>query len=178
MTKGDIRRVQADWVGGGARARAAGFDIVYVYGGHTLPAEAVPLAVLQPAHRRVRRLLRKPRAFLAGDARAGAGGGRRRLRDRLPHLPSTRSARRDVELDEGLEFVRWPTIWSTSGTSTSARIAEWSKDSGSSRFFAEGYQLEWTGRVREAHGEADRRRRPADRPRLDARRSCAAAYGI
>ncbi len=29
-------------------------------------------------------------------------------------------------------------------------IAEWSKDSGASRFFPEGYQLEWTGRVREA----------------------------
>src|SRR5439155_24266055 len=25
----------------------------------------------------------------------------------------------------------------------------WSKDSGTSRFFSEGYQLEWTGRVRE-----------------------------
>ena len=29
-------------------------------------------------------------------------------------------------------------------------IIEWSKDSGASRFFEEGYQLEWTGRVREA----------------------------
>ena len=29
-------------------------------------------------------------------------------------------------------------------------ITEWSKDSGVSRFFPEGYQLEWTGRVREA----------------------------
>ena len=29
-------------------------------------------------------------------------------------------------------------------------IEEWSKDSGPSRFFAEGWQLEWTGKVREA----------------------------
>src|SRR5207245_6098412 len=29
-------------------------------------------------------------------------------------------------------------------------IVEWSKDSGASRFFPEGYQLEWTGRVRGA----------------------------
>ena len=28
-------------------------------------------------------------------------------------------------------------------------ITDWSKDSGASRFFPEGYQLEWTGRVRE-----------------------------
>ena len=29
-------------------------------------------------------------------------------------------------------------------------IAYWSKDSGTSRYFAEGYQLEWTGGIREA----------------------------
>ena len=29
-------------------------------------------------------------------------------------------------------------------------IAFWSKDSGTSRYFEEGYQLEWTGRIREA----------------------------
>ena len=54
-----------------------------------------------------------------------------------------------VELDEGLEFVRAADhlvdLWDVNVGS----IAEWSKDSGASRFF-KGYQLEWTGRVREA----------------------------
>ena len=51
-----------------------------------LPPAAVPDAVLQPAHGRVRRLLREPRALLARDDRAGARGRRRRLRDRRPHV--------------------------------------------------------------------------------------------
>ena len=55
-----------------------------------------------------------------------------------------------IELDEGLEFVRLADhvvdLWDVHIGS----ISEWSKDSGSSRFFREGWQLEWTGRVREA----------------------------
>ena len=51
-----------------------------------LPAAAVLDAVLQPAHRRVRRLLREPRPLLARDDRAGSRGRGRRLRDRRPHV--------------------------------------------------------------------------------------------
>ena len=55
-----------------------------------------------------------------------------------------------VELEEGLGFVRLADhlvdLWDVNVGS----ITEWSKDSGASRFFQEGYQLEWTGRVREA----------------------------
>ena len=47
-----------------------------------LPADAVPFAVLQQAHRRVRRLSRKPRPHVARDAGARPGGDRRRVRDR------------------------------------------------------------------------------------------------
>ena len=54
------------------------------------------------------------------------------------------------DVDEALEFVRLADhlvdLWDVNVGS----IAEWSHDSGSSRFFPEGYQLEWTGRVREA----------------------------
>ena len=132
-------------------ARDAGFDIVYVYGAPQLPADAVPLALLQQAHRRVRRLAREPRALLARDPRGRARGRRRRLRDRrrgsrvdaLGAVRASSSTRRSRSSGS-------PTTSSTSGTSTSARSLEWSKDSGASRFFAEGYQLEWTGRVREA----------------------------
>jgi dimethylamine/trimethylamine dehydrogenase len=55
-----------------------------------------------------------------------------------------------VELEESLEFIRLADhlvdLWDVNVGS----IAEWSKDSGASRFFPEGYQLEWTGHVREA----------------------------
>ena len=63
---------------------------------------------------------------------------------------SRRSAPAGVELEEALEFVRLADhlvdLWDVNVGS----ILEWSKDSGPSRFFEEGYQLEWTGRVREA----------------------------
>ena len=55
-----------------------------------------------------------------------------------------------VGLAEGLAFVRLADplvdLWDV----TVGSIAVWSHDSGPSRFFAEGWQLEWTGRVREA----------------------------
>jgi dimethylamine/trimethylamine dehydrogenase len=35
MEKDDIRRVQGDWVRAAQQARSVGFDIVYVYGGHS-----------------------------------------------------------------------------------------------------------------------------------------------
>ena len=53
-----------------------------------------------------------------------------------------------VELDEGMGFVvladHLVDLWDVNVGS----ITDWSKDSGASRFFPEGYQLEWTGRVR------------------------------
>jgi dimethylamine/trimethylamine dehydrogenase len=53
-------------------------------------------------------------------------------------------------VDEALEFVKLADhlvdLWDVNVGS----IALWSKDSGTSRYFEEGYQLEWTGRVREA----------------------------
>ena len=70
-----------------------------------LPPAAVPDAVLQQAHRRVRRLVREPRPLLARDDRAGEGGRRRRHRDLraavLRHVPgrarhAARARRRPV----------------------------------------------------------------------------------
>ena len=59
----DIVELQKMYVDASVRARDAGFDIVYVYGAHSyLPLQF--LAVLQQADRRVRRLVREPRALL------------------------------------------------------------------------------------------------------------------
>ena len=105
MDRHDIRRAQGSGSTAARRAREAGFDIVYVYGAHTLPALAVPVAGVQPAHRRVRRLVREPGPVLAGGDRAGQGGGRRRLRgrraDRVDTLELSGSP-----IEEGLEFIR------------------------------------------------------------------------
>ena len=55
-----------------------------------------------------------------------------------------------VDIEEGLEFVRIADhlvdLWDV----TVGSIAEWAHDSGPSRFFAEGWQLDSTSRVREA----------------------------
>jgi dimethylamine/trimethylamine dehydrogenase len=144
----DIRRVREDWVAAARRSRDAGFDIVYVYGGHSY----LPLQFLSPYY----------------NHRSDEYGGslENRARFWLETLEAVREAIGDecaiavrlciealgpagVELEEGLGFVgladHLVDLWDVNIGS----ITEWSKDSGSSRFFAEGYQLEWTSRVRE-----------------------------
>ncbi len=81
-----------------------------------LPADAVPLPLLQQAHRRVRRLAREPSALLARDPRGRPRGGRRRLRDRGADRASTRSAPAGVELEEASSSSGSPTTSSISGT--------------------------------------------------------------
>jgi len=150
MEKADVRRIQEDWVQAARRARDVGFDVVYVYGGHSY----LPLQFLSPFYNR----------------RTDEYGGsvENRARFWLETLELVRGAVGDecaiavrlsidaigpagVELEEGLTFVRLADylvdLWDvTVGTLLGlGRI-----DSGASRFFAEGYQLEWTGRVREA----------------------------
>jgi dimethylamine/trimethylamine dehydrogenase len=148
MEPEDIRRVQSDWVQAAVRARQAGFDIVYVYGGHSY----LPLQFLSTYYNK------------RDDAYGGSLENRARFW--LETLELVREAVGDecaiavrfcvealgpagVELDEGLGFVTLADhlvdLWDVNVGS----ITEWSKDSGVSRFFAEGYQLEWTGRVRE-----------------------------
>jgi dimethylamine/trimethylamine dehydrogenase len=149
MERQDIRRVQDEWVRAARRALDVGFDIVYVYGAHGY----LPVQFLSPFYNR----------------RTDEYGGsfENRARFWLELLELVRNAVGEqcaiacriavealgpagVELEEGLRFVRAADelvdLWDVNVGS----IAEWCKDSGASRFFAAGYQLEWTGRVREA----------------------------
>jgi dimethylamine/trimethylamine dehydrogenase len=148
MELSDIRRVREDWVRAAKLSRDAGFDIVYVYGGHSY----LPLQFLSPFYNK------------RSDAYGGALENRARFW--LETLEEVRAAVGDdcaiavrlcvealgpagVELDEGIGFVvladHLVDLWDVNVGS----ITDWSKDSGASRFFPEGYQLEWTGRVRE-----------------------------
>jgi dimethylamine/trimethylamine dehydrogenase len=149
LERADIARIRDDWVVAARRARTAGFDIVYVYGGHSY----LPLQFLSPFY----------------NKRTDEYGGplENRARFWLETLEAVCEAVGDdcaiavrtcvdalgpagVQIDEALEFVRLADhlvdLWDVNVGS----IAEWSKDSGSSRFYEEGYQLQWTGRVREA----------------------------
>jgi dimethylamine/trimethylamine dehydrogenase len=149
MEQVDIDRIISDWVTAAVRSRDAGFDIVYVYGGHSYLLGQM----LSPFY----------------NQRTDAYGGslENRARMWIETLAAVREAvgsdcaiacrmavsaggGASVPVEEGLEFVRMADglvdLWDVHLGS----ILEWSLDSGASRFFEEGWQLEWTGRMREA----------------------------
>jgi dimethylamine/trimethylamine dehydrogenase len=149
MELADIERVRRGWVEGAVRGRDCGFDIVYVYGAHAY----LPMQFLSSFY----------------NKRTDGYGGE--LRDRARFWLELLEAVRDavgadcavatriavdalgpagIQVEEALEFVKLADdlvdLWDVNVGS----IAHWSKDSGTSRYFEEGYQLEWTGGVREA----------------------------
>jgi dimethylamine/trimethylamine dehydrogenase len=149
MDESDIERVKSDWVGAAARARNVGFDIIYVYGGHSY----LLAQFLSPYY----------------NKRTDSYGGSLENRARL-WLETLEVVRAEVGADcavavrialnamgpagvpieETLEFIRMADdmvdLWDVNVGS----LAEWQRDSAASRFYPEGYQLEWTGRAREA----------------------------
>ena len=147
MELDDIRRVQADWVEAAKRACSVGFDIVYVYGGHSyLLTQFLSPYTNKRTDPYGGSLENRARMWIetlelvkeaVGDAAAVA------VRIGIDLTPG-------IDVDEALSFIRladpFVDLWDVNVGS----IALWSHDSGTSRFFAEGYQLEWTGRVREA----------------------------
>jgi len=149
MEPDDIARIRREWVEAAKRARDVGFDIVYVYGGHSY----LPMQFLS--------------SFYNHRTDGYGGSFENRARFWLELLEDVRRAVGEdcviasriavtalgpagVELDESLKFMaaadHLVDLWDVNVGS----IREWSKDSGASRFFPEGYQLEWTGGLREA----------------------------
>lgn len=149
MERTDIRRVVHGWVDAAVRARDCGFDLVYVYGAHSY----LPMQFLSSFY----------------NKRTDGYGGA--LKDRARFWLETLEGVRDavgadcaivtriavdalgpagIHLEEALDFVNLADdlvdLWDVNVGS----IAYWSKDSGTSRYFREGYQLEWTGGLRQA----------------------------
>jgi dimethylamine/trimethylamine dehydrogenase len=145
----DIERVTQDWVDAAERARQAGFDIVYVYGGHTYLLGQF----LSPFYNRRNdeyggSLENRARLWLETLERVRTAVGRDcaiavRLSADSPGSPS-------VAIDDALGFVAMADEFVDLWDLQVGGIAEWSKDSGASRFFKEGYQFEWTRRLRES----------------------------
>ncbi len=149
MEVSDIERVQRDWVEAAKRARDCGFDIVYAYGAHSY----LLMQFLSPFY---------------NHRTDGYGGSlANRARFWLETLEKGKEAVGDdcaiatriaveglgpsgIHVEEALGFVAladpYVDLWDVNVGS----ISLWSHDSGTSRYFEEGYQLEWTGRVREA----------------------------
>ena len=150
MTAADICRVQEEWVAAALRARDSGFDIVYVYGSHTY----LPTQFLSPVYnRRTDRyggsFENRSRFWLeAIELVRDAVGGDCAIAVRIAADTLEGSG---VELAEGLEFIRradpMVDLWDV----TIGALSGWQRvDSGPSRFFEQGYQLEWSGQARQA----------------------------
>src|SRR3954454_2720481 len=149
MTKKDIRRLASDWAAAARRSRDAGFDIIYTYGAHTYLLGQF----LSPQYNRRTdeyggSLANRARVWLeVMEAVKEAVGDDCALACRIA---VDRMGSLGVDIEEGLEFVRMADhlvdLWDVNVGS----ISEWHKDSGPSRFYPEGWQLESTRRVREA----------------------------
>ncbi len=176
MEHDDIRRVRADWVRAARLVRDAGFDIVYVYGGHSY----LPLQFLSPFY----------------NKRTDSYGGslENRARFWLETLEAVREAVGDdcaiavrfcvealgpagVELEEGLGFVRLADhlvdLWDVNVGSIS-RVVEGLRPVA---LLPRGLPARVDRPRARGNGEADRRRRAADEPRPDGRDHPLAARG-
>jgi dimethylamine/trimethylamine dehydrogenase len=147
MDSGDLRRLLREWDRAARLAASIGFDIVYVYGA----CSYLPAQFLSP--------------FFNQRTDEYGGSLRNRARFWLEALEVVRDAIGDqcaigtriavesfgpqgVSREETLEFVALADdlvdFWDFNVS------ADWARDSSSSRFFEEGYQLQWTGGMREA----------------------------
>jgi dimethylamine/trimethylamine dehydrogenase len=147
MDIGDIRRIQDDWVLATERAIAAGFDIVYVYGAHSyLPGQFLSTFYNRRTDAYGGSLENRSRFWIETLERVRAvGAGRIAVAARIAVALTP-----GLTMDDALGFIRLADhavdLWDVNVGS----LVEWSLDSGTSRYHPEGYQLEWTGRVREA----------------------------
>jgi dimethylamine/trimethylamine dehydrogenase len=145
----DIRRVQDDWVAAAIRGADCGFDIVYVYGGHSyLPMQFLSSFYNQRTDAYGGSLENRARFWLETLERVKeAVGDRCAVVTRISVEGMGPSG---IHVDEALAFVKMADPFVDLFDVNIGSIALWSHDSGTSRYFEEGYQLEWTGRIREA----------------------------
>jgi dimethylamine/trimethylamine dehydrogenase len=144
----DIRRVQRNWASAAIRARDIGFDIVYVQGAHSaLLAQFLSPSLNRRTDRYGGSLENRARLWLetlelvrkaVGDDCAIAA---RLAVDALGPWGAT--------LDDGLRFVELADHLVDLWDITVGAIAGFERlDSAASRFFGEGYELDWTRQVR------------------------------
>jgi dimethylamine/trimethylamine dehydrogenase len=152
LDQAGIRELEGLYAAAARRARDAGFDIVYVYGAHSF----LPLQFLSsfynkrtdeyggPLRNRARFWLETLEVVREAVGDECAIAARLAVDARGPH---------GIELDEGLEFVRLADqlvdLWDVNIGSITDRTA----DIAPSRCDDQGWQLPWTGRVREATGK-------------------------
>jgi dimethylamine/trimethylamine dehydrogenase len=144
MDQDDINEVQQFYVEAAKRSRDAGFDIIYVYGGHSY----LPLQFLSPYY----------------NKRTDKYGGsiENRARFWVETLEKVKNAVGDdcaiatrfacdtlygedsIEIErDGLKFVELADPFIDLWDVNIGDIAEWGEDAGPSRFYQQGHQLTW-----------------------------------
>jgi len=147
MTVDDIGRLRDDWVAAAGTAADLGYDIVYAYGAHgTLPAQFMSPFFNRRTDRYGGSLANRARFWLELiEAIRGAVGDRCLVAVRVA---ATAFDELGIPLEETLRFVAMADdlvdLWDVNVGSG------WEPDSAPSRVAAEGSQVEWTGRIREA----------------------------
>jgi dimethylamine/trimethylamine dehydrogenase len=152
LDRAGIRELEGLYAAAARRARDAGFDIVYVYGAHSF----LPLQFLSsfynkrtdeyggPLPNRARFWLETLELVREAVGEECAIAARLAVDARGPN---------GIELEEGLEFVRLADhlvdLWDVNIGSITDRTA----DIAPSRCDDQGWQLQWTGRVRETTGK-------------------------
>jgi dimethylamine/trimethylamine dehydrogenase len=147
MDLDDIRRLQDDWVAAATMAAGCGYEIVYAYGS----SGYLPVQFLSPYFNRRRdtyggTLENRARFWLETIERFRAAVGDRCIV--AVRIAAEALNPLGVSLNETLDFVRLADdlvdLWDVN-------IGfRWGPDSAPSRLEPEGYQLRWSGRVREA----------------------------
>ncbi len=146
MDLDDIRRLQDDWVAAAGIAADLGYDIVYAYGAHGyLPAQFLSPHFNRRSDSYGGSLENRSRFWLELIERIRAEvGDRCVVAARVAAENFTRAA---VSAEDTLGFVRLADdlvdLWDVNVGHL------WSRDSAPWRVAAEGYQVEWSGRVRE-----------------------------
>lgn len=147
MTVDEVHSVQDDWVQAGRFAADMGYDIVYAYGSHGyLPAQFLSPYFNTRKDNYGGSLENRARFWLEIIERLRDAVGDRCLI--AARLTAEAFSPYGIELEETLNFVRLADdlvdLWDVNVG------WEWAPDSAPSRFRPEGYQLEWSGRIREA----------------------------
>ena len=147
MDADDISRIQREWVEAAQRARDVGFDIVYVYGAHGyLLSQFFSTHLNQRTDRYGGALQNRGRFWLETlEAVREAVGADCAVATRIP--VNGRDGLPGIETDDMLELIR---MASPLVDLFDVNVGVWPEDSGTSRYYPEGHEREWTDRVREA----------------------------
>ena len=106
MTAADIERIRDAFVASTERAVRIGFDAIELHAAHGYLLHSFQFADLQPAHRRLRRLARKPHALSARSGESLPRGGAAQHSPSAPASPAPTGWRAGLTPDDSVVFAK------------------------------------------------------------------------